>query len=348
MSEETTPLKLTPAPPVRIRGWKDLSDACDSLIEDATSRGYGGMHSRNPYCANVKVRSYGNVRDAIDKIDAPINDSVRECIENQVGENGEWFYDWLDREREYIQHEWFHGCCHSSLAFWDGQLEQLKTRGETIFPHIREMRSKREQIKALERARDEDEMFREAFDSVDLESLQWEGRQSGYITWDLCYSIESCLEEVISACENHEDRDFDYYLNFREALDSFRKAERVHNLNVAVVDYLVSWSSQMDAQEELNHIVQRIYDEDVDEDQKVNHTFFTDNLDVVVTIDDSLAAGNCESGTVVWLGTHFPNRSTATVKEILEVSDSKAASYRACRVAIKKHLAGKETESVPA
>ena len=40
----------------------------------------------------------------------------------------------------------------------------------------------------------------------------------------------------------------------------------------------------------------------------------------VVTLRDSIAAGNCRVGTQDWVARHFPGRSSATIGELLEAA----------------------------
>lgn len=55
---------------------------------------------------------------------------------------------------------------------------------------------------------------------------------------------------------------------------------------------------------------------------------------VNVTISDSLAVGNCGSGTRNWIAKHFPGRKTATVAEIVQIPDEHPRVLLACLHAI--------------
>ena len=55
--------------------------------------------------------------------------------------------------------------------------------------------------------------------------------------------------------------------------------------------------------------------------------------DIVVRRSDSIRAGNCKEGTDNWISVHFPDRTEATVREILEIDDSSLV-IRACKAAI--------------
>lgn len=57
---------------------------------------------------------------------------------------------------------------------------------------------------------------------------------------------------------------------------------------------------------------------------------------VVVTIADSLAVGNCGTGTRAWIAAHFPGRKSATVEEILGIQDQHERVLRACIRAIAR------------
>lgn len=62
--------------------------------------------------------------------------------------------------------------------------------------------------------------------------------------------------------------------------------------------------------------------------------------DLAVTIGDSLRAGNCEPGTLAFRDRHFPNRESATVKEVLSVANSfgdRRFAVAACVKALRRH-----------
>lgn len=61
---------------------------------------------------------------------------------------------------------------------------------------------------------------------------------------------------------------------------------------------------------------------------------FAGNEDLLVTFEDSTAAGNCPSGTRDWVAKHFPGRTTATIREVMNVSDRQSFALRACRAAV--------------
>jgi hypothetical protein len=59
---------------------------------------------------------------------------------------------------------------------------------------------------------------------------------------------------------------------------------------------------------------------------------------VRVTIADSLAAGNCEAGTLAFRDRYFPGRDSATVKEVLDAADTfsgRKLAIAACLRAIR-------------
>lgn len=58
--------------------------------------------------------------------------------------------------------------------------------------------------------------------------------------------------------------------------------------------------------------------------------------EVVVTIGDSLAVGNCSSGTRAWIARNFPGRKRATIEEIIGVADQHHRVLRACIRAIAR------------
>lgn len=58
--------------------------------------------------------------------------------------------------------------------------------------------------------------------------------------------------------------------------------------------------------------------------------------EVIVTISDSLCAGNCKPGTLEFRDRHFPNRDFATVDEILAVGSMRELAINACLRAIRR------------
>lgn len=62
--------------------------------------------------------------------------------------------------------------------------------------------------------------------------------------------------------------------------------------------------------------------------------------DLLVTVGDSLRAGNCEPGTLAFRDKHFPDRESATVKEVLGVANSfgdRRFAIAACVKALRRH-----------
>ena len=62
-------------------------------------------------------------------------------------------------------------------------------------------------------------------------------------------------------------------------------------------------------------------------------------LDIVITLADSAAAGNCATGTASWVATHLPGRTSATVREVLQAAAGRAQealAVRVCRLVITR------------
>jgi hypothetical protein len=62
-------------------------------------------------------------------------------------------------------------------------------------------------------------------------------------------------------------------------------------------------------------------------------------LDTVITLADSAAAGNCATGTSSWVATHLPGRTSATVREVLQAAAGhaqEALAVRVCRLVIAR------------
>ena len=333
-----TPLELTIAKPVRIRSWRDLLSAAEALHEDSTNHGYHGFrNSGRRYCANVKVRSWGDIDKSIDTL-GPIPDEAEQAIRDQFSDNetSEIFNEWLQDSAEYLT-DWFKGCAHSDSKYYDAQIAKVQAGEATSWPHIESIPTIAARIRELRKWQADDALFREAFRAADDgDEIAWEGRQGGYITWNPRFNIESAADDVIQACEyainGNRDRDF------RDVLIDFRDAERTHNLNLALINYLESWAKRMDFQEELDYRVQNFYSENEDQYTQAEN-IYESHKDVLVSFEDSYAAGNCQSGTATWAARHFPGRSEATVAEILAVDESRPLARRACRKAIHRHLA---------
>jgi hypothetical protein len=65
------------------------------------------------------------------------------------------------------------------------------------------------------------------------------------------------------------------------------------------------------------------------------------HLDLIVTLADSRAAGNCESGMQSWINLHFQGRTEATIREILNADPTNHFALRACRKAIEREVQSK-------
>ena len=58
--------------------------------------------------------------------------------------------------------------------------------------------------------------------------------------------------------------------------------------------------------------------------------------DIIVSIGDSLAAGNCRAGTEQFRDRHFSGRDTATIEEVLSVESMRGLAINACLRAIRR------------
>lgn len=58
--------------------------------------------------------------------------------------------------------------------------------------------------------------------------------------------------------------------------------------------------------------------------------------DLEIDFKDSIAAGNCETGTKNWIEKHFPGRQKGTIKEVLAVQDQRRQVLAACLHAIHR------------
>ena len=57
---------------------------------------------------------------------------------------------------------------------------------------------------------------------------------------------------------------------------------------------------------------------------------------IIVSVGDSIAAGNCGGGTEQFCDRHFPGRTTATIEEILSVGSRRGFAVNACLRAIRR------------
>jgi hypothetical protein len=332
------PLSLNIPSPARIHSWRDLLEAAEALHEDSTDHEYcASRSSGRRYCANVKVHSWGDLGKAIDKL-GTIPDAAKEALSEEFTDDevqNLWNF-WLEDSAEYLK-DWFKGCSHSGPKYYEELIAKIHAGEETCYPAIRELPTKSARIKEVKAWAKEDALFIEALRAADDgDSIVWEGRSGGYITWNPRYDVESAADDVIRDCENALDGNRDR--DFRDVLADFRSAERTHHLNLALIDYLEAWAKRMDFQDELEYRVSTFYSENEDAYTAAENIYEV-NSDLIVTFEDSIACGNCQSGTANWAHTHFPGRSEATVKEILAIEDSRPLARRACRKAIHRHLA---------
>jgi hypothetical protein len=332
----TTPLTLNVSSPARIHSWRDLLEAAEALHEDCTDHGYRAFHSSGRrYSANVKVHSWGDLDKAIGKLGA-IPEAATEAIKEHFDDDeiqSIWNF-WIEDSAEYLK-DWFKGCSHSGAKYYEELIAKIQSGEETNYPAIQELPTKSARIKEAKSWAKEDALFIEALRAADDgDSICWEGRSGGYITWNPRHDVESAADDVIRDCESALDGNRDR--DFRDVLADFRDAERTHHLNLALIDYLEAWANRMDFQDELEHRVSEFYSENED-DYAEAENIFEKHADVIVTFADSLACGNCQSGTANWAHTHFPGRSEATVADILAIEDSRPLARRACRMAIRRH-----------
>lgn len=334
MSEE--PLKLTIAGKSKIRSWKDLLHEALELEKDYDSHGYGASRSRKrKYCADVKVHSYGDPAVSISKLGA-IDPDVHELLEEEFSDENSstLFYEWLADSSAYIK-DWFKGVAHSTPEHYDKMIKKVLTGARTCHPHLEEMPSIKAKVAEIRKWQVEDTLFREAFKAADDgDSIVWEGRSGGYITWDPCSDVGRIAGEVADVARD-AIAGVDPAQAFQDALTDFRYAERVHLLNLALVDYLEAWADRMCFQDELDHMVRDRFEAmgGVEKSKGLMERYG----DLEVTIKDSLAAGNCQSGTMQWIERNLTGRASATIRELLQIEDMKAFVRRLCRFVIRNH-----------
>ncbi len=61
--------------------------------------------------------------------------------------------------------------------------------------------------------------------------------------------------------------------------------------------------------------------------------------DILVSLSDSIRAGNCETGTQHWSNKYFPGRENVSIQEILAINDEKPLAIAACLRAIRRSRA---------
>lgn len=336
MSEE--PIKLNVGTKTKIRSWRDLLQAAEELESDCDKHGYGGVRNGRRYCANVKVRSYGDSATAIAKL-GPIDPEIREELEEEFdSERTETiFYEWLEAEAAYVK-DWFKGVAHNSPEWYDKMIAKVLEGGETASGTLEAMTSTKAKIAEIRKWQAEDKLFREAFNAADDgDSIRWEGKSGGYITWDACRDIQSVASEVAYVARNAVNGDYPGQ-HFNDALADFRYAERIHLLNLAIIDYLEEWAGRMCFQDELDYMVDQRF-EALGGHEK-SKGLMERYGDIEVTVADSLAAGNCQSGTMQWIERNLTGRASATIRELLQIDDMQLFVRRLCRFVIRKHTYG--------
>jgi hypothetical protein len=337
MSEE--PIKLTVAGKSKIRSWKDLLHAALELEKDYDNHGYGATRSSGrKYCADVKVHSYGDPAAAISKLGL-IDHDVQLMLEHAFDDetSSALFQEWIDDSSAYIK-DWFKGVAHSTPEYYDKMIEKALTGAPTSHPHLEEMSSVKAKVAEIRKWQAEDTLFREAFKAADDgDSIVWEGRSGGYVTWDPCSDVGRIAGEVADVARDAIDGG-EPAQAFQDALTDFRYAERVHLLNLALIDYLEAWADRMYFQDELDRMVRDRFEElgGVEKSKSLMERYG----DLEVTVKDSLAAGNCESGTMQWVERNLAGRVSATIRELLQIDDMQLFVRRLCRFVIRKHTYG--------
>lgn len=326
-------LTLDVKPKAVIRSWKDLLAAAKALEDDADRHSYRAWPSAGRrYCANVKVYSYGCADTAINKLGV-IDPLVLETLEEDFSEAAceDIYHEWISSSAEYLE-DWLRGSSHSTPEYLECIATKVKAGESTGYPFLDNLSTKRERLASVREWQRENALFFEAFNVVDGDSLCWEGRSGGYITWNASYDVDRTAREIADVAHDvlYEGERAD----FHETLREFRCVERAHNLNTALIIYVEQWAKSMDFQDELEYQIRQRFDE-MGGSEKLSCKN-NDYGDVVVTIQDSLDAGNCRSGTMSWIERNLPGRSSATVKELLQIADSSSLVRRLCRFVIRR------------
>ncbi len=334
-----TPIPIIVPAPARIRSWQDLRTAAEELHSDSTDHGYRAFRSSGRrYSANVKVHSYGDLDKAIEKL-GEIPDAAVDAIKEEFSDNAtnDLFNDWIRDEAESLK-EWFKGEQHSPPDYYKNLASKVSAGEDTAYPALRDLPSIPARLKEIAKWRDESALFLDASKAADDgDSITWEGSSGGYVTWDARYDIEDASDDIIGHCDDALDPDIGASTRFTDALREFRDIERTHALNIMLIDYLEAWAQRMEFQPELDFRVSDFYQQNEDE-YAGPLSIFEEHATLPVIFADSLAAGNCQSGTAHWAAAHFPGRTSATVAEILTIQDSRPLARRACRQAIHRHL----------
>ena len=335
---ETTTNELRIPKRAKVRSWSDLLHEAEALERDASNHGYKAFRSnaKRRYCANVKVHSTGSADRAIAKL-GDIDPATLETLQEDFGPGAveSMWNEWIESSAEYLN-EWFKGNAHDSLHYLEQFIDKVNDDEPTGHPLIDDMPTKKVKIAAIRAVQAENSLFREAFTAADDgDTIAWEGRSGGYVTWDPVCDVEARAREVAEIAYDtiHSGTPA---LSFKEALALFRYVERVHLLNLSLIDYLETWAKRMCFQDELDYLVVQRFDE---MGGAFKQTAFDQYGDLEVTIDDSLSAGNCKSGTLAWVSANFPGRSKATIRELLDVEDMKSFVRRLCMFVIRRHVA---------
>jgi hypothetical protein len=331
-------LTLEVIKPLPIKSWRALHTAAMAFRDDYDRHGYhGSRSSRRTYSACVKVHNcFADVTKSIEKLnvaDPEIEATLRENFGPNEVES--YYNEWISDSQDQLV-EWFEGTTHASYAYLIEVLREIENGEISTFHGLSELKGKRAKRVYVKAILAETQLFKEALATVDTDSIAWEGRSSGYVTWNcdrdlgrVALDVEEWAHDAIN--NNQPAR------TFSEALEEFRQIERTHNLNLAILDYVEAWAKSMSFQDELDYLVMQNFDE-MGGVAGESLPPLEKYADLEVTVVDSIAAGNCMSGTMNWIRDNIPGRASATIKELLAIDDMKASVRRLCRFVVRRHV----------
>jgi hypothetical protein len=324
--------------PLPIKSWRALHTAAMAFRDDYDRHGYHGFRSsRRTYSACVKVRNcFADIDKSIERLNVT-DPEIEATLRDNFGpsELESYYNEWISGAQDQLV-EWFEGSTHAADDYLIELLLVVDKGEATTHPGLSKIEGKRAKRAYVKAALAENQLFREALATVDTDSIAWEGRSSGYVTWNcdcdlgrVALDVEEWAHDAIT--NNPPAR------TFSEALEEFRQVERTHNLNLAILDHVEAWAESMSFQDELDYLVMQNFDE-LGGVAGESLPPLEKYADLEVTVDDSIAAGNCMSGTMNWIRDNIPGRASATIKELLTIDDMKASVRRLCRFVVRRHV----------
>lgn len=331
MSCTRHPLKRLPK--AKIGNWKQLLNSATALLEELKTPAYRDSHGAYNYEAYVKL-DRANHRADLDKL-VDIATSIQPALSgipeldthlaDIVGE--EWIQtqwdSWIEEQQSYLCDDWIHGINHWVPREWDQLSHQLNQtpRITTGITRIDRLRSKEAKLKKIEQFKHNDLLWLNAFELVDQNSTGFYGRSGGHFCFNRTFSYSELEQAIKDKKDLPTGYDPDTSPLFHDTLAQFREAEHKHNSCKALCQQIETMAKQLDFHQHLRfqledqfgtlltHIPIRGTTEPIKRliDQFGN---------TVITIKDSIEAGNCQQGTINWIKNNLPGKKSSTIAQL--------------------------------